>query len=128
LSEAHPIISSTNRSISSDALIGRGFAESFHKLGHTVIIAGRRKDALDAVTAQNPGMLSAVLNVQHTAKLKYSGFTYADTGKTNINSDKSEISSLRNKPLPEENPSLTPSGERQSRIMGLVCLSQSRSA
>jgi len=49
--------------------IGRGLAEAFHKLGNTVIIAGRRKEALDAVTAQNPGMLSAVLDVQNIAKL-----------------------------------------------------------
>jgi uncharacterized oxidoreductase len=50
--------------------IGRALAEAFHKLGNQVIIAGRRKDALDSVTAANPGMKSAVLDVQDTAKLK----------------------------------------------------------
>jgi uncharacterized oxidoreductase len=50
--------------------IGRGLAEAFHKLGHTVIIAGRRKATLDAVTAANPGMLSEVVDVQHTGMLR----------------------------------------------------------
>jgi uncharacterized oxidoreductase len=50
--------------------IGRALAEQFHKLGNQVIIAGRRKDALDSVTAANPGMKSAVLDVQDTAKLR----------------------------------------------------------
>jgi uncharacterized oxidoreductase len=50
--------------------IGRALAEAFHKLGNQVIIVGRRKDALDSVTAANPGLKSAVLDVQDTAKLK----------------------------------------------------------
>ena len=49
--------------------IGRGLAEAFHKLGNKVIIAGRRKEVLETVTAANPGMESAVLNVQDSAKL-----------------------------------------------------------
>jgi uncharacterized oxidoreductase len=47
--------------------LGRGLAEAFHNLGNTVIIAGRRKDVLDSVTAANPGMQSEVLDVQNTA-------------------------------------------------------------
>jgi uncharacterized oxidoreductase len=50
--------------------IGRGLAEAFHKLGNVVIVAGRRKEALDAVTAANPGMKRAVLDVQNPAQLK----------------------------------------------------------
>jgi len=50
--------------------IGRGLAEAFHKLGKTVIIAGRRKSVLDAVTAANPGILSEVVDVQDTGQIK----------------------------------------------------------
>ncbi len=59
--------------------IGRGLAEAFHKLGNTVIIAGRRQATLDEVTAANPGILSAVVDVQDTGKLK--DFAAEITGK-----------------------------------------------
>jgi uncharacterized oxidoreductase len=51
--------------------IGRGLAEAFHKLGNKVIIAGRRKEVLEAVTSANPGMVYEVLDVQDSAKLTF---------------------------------------------------------
>lgn len=57
--------------------IGRALAEAFHAEGNQVIIAGRRKERLDATTAANPGMKSALLDIgdaqaigQFASKLK----------------------------------------------------------
>jgi uncharacterized oxidoreductase len=50
--------------------IGRGLAEAFHALGNHVIVAGRRKQALDDTIAANPGMTSLLLDIQDPAHIR----------------------------------------------------------
>lgn len=50
--------------------IGRGLAEAFQANGNQVIIAGRRKQVLDQTTAANPGMKSAILDIENAAAIR----------------------------------------------------------
>ena len=65
--------------------IGRGLAEELHKLGNPVIIAGRRKQALDETTASNPGMKSLAFDVQSAASIRdFAAQVIADFPAVNV--------------------------------------------
>jgi len=51
--------------------IGRGLAEALHKLGNQVVIAGRRKEALQATTAANPGMRAITLDIESPSAVRF---------------------------------------------------------
>jgi uncharacterized oxidoreductase len=44
--------------------IGRALSKAFHKRGNQLIIAGRRQDMLDEITAANPGTHGMQLDVE----------------------------------------------------------------
>ena len=60
--------------------IGRALAEAFHALGNRVVIAGRRQAALEEVTAEHPGMQSAVLDLEDAQAI----VRFADRIKTDF--------------------------------------------
>ena len=50
--------------------IGRALAEAFHARGNRVIIAGRRREALEAVTSANKGMQSLPLDIESAEAIR----------------------------------------------------------
>lgn len=50
--------------------IGRGLAEAFQAEGNQVIIAGRRKQQLDATIAANPGMKAVQLDIANPESIR----------------------------------------------------------
>src|SRR5271168_645347 len=50
--------------------IGRGLAEAFHRLGNSVIIAGRRHETLEAVAEANPGIKFLSLDQGDSADIR----------------------------------------------------------
>ncbi|PZW42284.1 putative oxidoreductase [Humitalea rosea] len=50
--------------------IGRAIAEALHAAGNQVIIAGRRRQALEATAAASPGMAFAVLDIEDPEAIK----------------------------------------------------------
>src|ERR1700678_2102302 len=50
--------------------IGRALAEAFHAIGNQVVIAGRRKQMLDETIAANPGMRSAVFDIENAHTIR----------------------------------------------------------
>src|SRR4051794_5705398 len=49
--------------------IGLGLALRLHELGNTVIVAGRRKELLDQITTEHPGIEALVLDVADPASI-----------------------------------------------------------
>jgi uncharacterized oxidoreductase len=50
--------------------IGRGLAEAFHRLGNQVVIAGRRREPLQAVAQANPGIQTLSLEQGDPADIR----------------------------------------------------------
>lgn len=53
--------------------IGRGLAEAFQKTGNQVMIAGRRRAALEEVTSANPGIKAVALDIEDPRSIQSAG-------------------------------------------------------
>ena len=86
--------------------IGRGLAETLHRLGNQVIISGRRAGHLAETTKANPGMRSVELDVEDPASIeavtkkliedypKLNVLINKDRKSTRLNSSHSELSRM----------------------------------
>jgi uncharacterized oxidoreductase len=59
--------------------IGRGLAVRLHEAGNTVIVAGRRKELLDQITTEHPGIESLILDVADPASIALAAETLSST-------------------------------------------------
>ena len=81
--------------------IGRALAETFHAYGNQVIIASRRKALLDEVTAANPGMAAAILDIANADAIRsFAGQIVADYPALNVVIHNAGI--MRDEPAPAE--------------------------
>lgn len=65
--------------------IGRGIAEALHKLGNKVIISGRRRSHLNAVTSANPGMEAIELDITDVTSIdRVAATLIADHSELNV--------------------------------------------
>ena len=65
--------------------IGRGLAEAWQAAGNQVIIAGRRKEVLEATVAANPGMKYLTLDIEDPAAIKaFAAQVEAEYPKLNV--------------------------------------------
>jgi uncharacterized oxidoreductase len=65
--------------------IGRGLAEALHAQGNHVIIAGRRKAALEETAAANPGMKFLTLDLESSATIReFAGRVISDFPTLNV--------------------------------------------
>ena len=55
--------------------IGLGLAVRLHEAGNTVIVAGRRKDLLDQIATEHPGIETLVLDVADPASISHAANT-----------------------------------------------------
>ncbi|MBJ3775310.1 SDR family oxidoreductase [Acuticoccus mangrovi] len=55
--------------------IGRALAETFHDRGNRVVVAGRRQDLLDTMTAERPGLVGMKVDVTDRTALAHAAQT-----------------------------------------------------